>query len=81
MTYYFPNYVYPNPPCQLSLWEETRAPVNILRMFYIVNVSVFTVGILHIRYILSFKRFAKNVSEMNKLLTVFTNPSKLRIYL
>ena len=21
--YYFPNYVYPNPRCQLSLWEET----------------------------------------------------------
>ena len=20
------NCVYPNPPCQLSLWEETRAP-------------------------------------------------------
>jgi hypothetical protein len=25
---YFLNYVYPNPPCQLSLWEETRAPVE-----------------------------------------------------
>jgi hypothetical protein len=24
--YYFPNYVYPNPPWQLSLWEETGAP-------------------------------------------------------
>jgi hypothetical protein len=24
--YYFPNCVYPNPPCQLSLWEETGAP-------------------------------------------------------
>ena len=24
--YYFLNCVYPNPPCQLSLWEETRAP-------------------------------------------------------
>jgi hypothetical protein len=23
---YFPNYVYPNPPCQLFLWEETGAP-------------------------------------------------------
>jgi hypothetical protein len=23
--YYFPNYVYPNPPCQLPLWEETGA--------------------------------------------------------
>ena len=23
---YFPNYVYPNPLCQLSLWEETGAP-------------------------------------------------------
>jgi hypothetical protein len=22
----FLNYVYPNPPCQLSLWEETGAP-------------------------------------------------------
>ena len=25
MRYYFLNYVYPNPPCQLSLWE-TGAP-------------------------------------------------------
>jgi hypothetical protein len=24
--YYFPNCVYPNPTCQLSLWEETGAP-------------------------------------------------------
>jgi hypothetical protein len=24
--YYFPNCVYPNEPCQLSLWEETGAP-------------------------------------------------------
>ena len=24
--YYIPNCVYPNPLCQLSLWEETRAP-------------------------------------------------------
>jgi hypothetical protein len=24
--YYFLNCVYPNPPCQLSLWEETGAP-------------------------------------------------------
>jgi hypothetical protein len=24
--YYFSNYVYPIPPCQPSLWEETRAP-------------------------------------------------------
>jgi hypothetical protein len=24
--YYFPNCVYSNPPCQLSLWEETGAP-------------------------------------------------------
>jgi hypothetical protein len=24
--YYLPNYVYPNPPWQLSLWEETGAP-------------------------------------------------------
>jgi hypothetical protein len=24
--YSFPNYVYPNPPCQLFLWEETVAP-------------------------------------------------------
>jgi hypothetical protein len=24
--YYFPNCVYPNSPCQLSLWEETGAP-------------------------------------------------------
>jgi hypothetical protein len=24
--YYFSNYIYPNPPCQLSLWEETGAP-------------------------------------------------------
>jgi hypothetical protein len=23
--YFFPNYVYPNVPCQLSLWEETGA--------------------------------------------------------
>jgi hypothetical protein len=23
---YFLNCVYPNPPCQLSLWEETGAP-------------------------------------------------------
>jgi hypothetical protein len=21
------NYVYPNPPCQISLWEETGAPM------------------------------------------------------
>ena len=27
LRYYFPNYVYPNPPCQISLWEETGAPV------------------------------------------------------
>ena len=26
LRYYFPNRVYPNPPCQLSLWEETGAP-------------------------------------------------------
>jgi hypothetical protein len=26
MRYYFLNCVYPNPPCQLSLWEETGAP-------------------------------------------------------
>ena len=26
LRYYFPNYVYPNPPCQISLWEETGAP-------------------------------------------------------
>ena len=26
LRYYVLNYVYPNPPCQLSLWEETRAP-------------------------------------------------------
>jgi hypothetical protein len=24
--YYFPNCVYPNPPCQLALWKETGAP-------------------------------------------------------
>jgi hypothetical protein len=24
--HFFPNYVYPNPPCQVSLWEETGAP-------------------------------------------------------
>jgi hypothetical protein len=24
--HYFLNYVYPNPPCQLSLWEETGVP-------------------------------------------------------
>jgi hypothetical protein len=24
--YYFLNCVYPNPPCQLSLWEETGVP-------------------------------------------------------
>jgi hypothetical protein len=25
LRYYFPNRVYPSPPCQLSLWEETGA--------------------------------------------------------
>jgi hypothetical protein len=26
LRYYFPNCVYPNPSCQLSMWEETGAP-------------------------------------------------------
>jgi hypothetical protein len=26
LCYCFLNCVYPNPPCQLSLWEETGAP-------------------------------------------------------
>ena len=26
LRYYFLSCVYPNPPCQLSLWEETGAP-------------------------------------------------------
>jgi hypothetical protein len=28
LRYYFPNCVYPNPPCELALWEETGAPAR-----------------------------------------------------
>jgi hypothetical protein len=41
LRYYVPNCVYPNPPCQLSLWEETGAPGENPRLFSQESVARF----------------------------------------